>query len=82
MQRKVQKKFSEVILKLNEEKSFFVETDTKYHGFWVSNNGVRTLFSKYMPSRQFISQPKYVTYDGSWYCIIIIGACCASMKIH
>ena len=36
----------EAELKVKAEKSFFGQTETKYLGFWVSNNGVRPLPSK------------------------------------
>ena len=37
--------FTKVGLKVNAEKSLFEKTETKYIGFWVSNNGVRPLLS-------------------------------------
>ena len=33
-------------LKLNAEKLLFGQTETEYLGLWVSNNGVRPLFSE------------------------------------
>ena len=35
---------AEAGFKVNIEKSFFVQIETEYLGFWVSNNGVRPLF--------------------------------------
>ena len=39
-------RISEVVFKVNAEKSFFGKTETEYLGFWVSNNGVRPQLSK------------------------------------
>ena len=43
---KVQHKIVEVGLKLNAEAFPFGQTEMKYLGFWISKNGVRTLFKK------------------------------------
>ena len=43
---RVIKILTEVGLKLNAEKSFFGKIETKYIGFWLSNNLLRLLFPK------------------------------------
>ena len=40
------RKFAEAGLKVNTENLFFGRMKTKYLGFWVSKNGVRTLLYK------------------------------------
>ena len=43
---RVLQRLAEVVLKVNAEKSLFVQIETEYLGVCVSNNGVRPLLSK------------------------------------
>ena len=43
---KVSQKLMEAVLKVNAENSFFICTETDYLGFWVLEDGVRSLLSK------------------------------------
>ena len=44
---KVLKKLTESALEVKAKKYLFRQTETEYLGFWASNQGVRSLFSKF-----------------------------------